>query len=231
MKIAIISSSGGSAFSAFYNISKIFWPNIQYFIITDRPCGIEKIASDFNIPHTRFEEKDNSLFSKKANDWLSSHQKIDFCFLFFSRLITSDLFNNIPCINLHESILPSFRGFNALRQAISNQAKFFGTTAHLIDSDVDHGTIIAQASAPLIPSLSLEKMSSVSFVQKVYLQLLIVEALSDKDISLSDNIIWPENTLATPQFSPSLKNNKIKKHIKELISNNEVSSFINPDLI
>jgi len=232
MRIAIISSSGGSAFASFYEISKIFWPQNKYFIITDRPCGIEEIASKLNIPLIRFEEKDNSLFSKKTYDWLILQKKIDFCFLFFSRLITSDLFNNIPCINFHESILPSFKGFNALRQAISNKAKFFGTTAHLVDANIDHGTIIAQTSSPLLSSLSIEKMKSVSFIQKIYLQLVIIEALTDKKISLSeDGLIWPQNTPASPQFNPSLKNKKIKPYIEKLISDNNVSSFINSDLI
>lgn len=228
MKIAVISSSGGSAFAAFYDIAKDFWPENKYFIITDRPCGIEQIAIDNQLPHIRFEEKDNNLFSEKSANWLSSQGGVDLCFLFFTRLISSPLFSSIPCVNFHESLLPSFCGFHALSKALSMGVKFFGATAHLVDKDIDHGVIIAQASAPLLSSATLDEMNRVSFIQKIYLQLVVSEALNNHQLILtSDKIIWSELPSVGIQFNPLLKNSQLKEPVKKLIVKNNVSPFFN----
>ncbi|MDD4761556.1 MAG: formyltransferase family protein [Candidatus Pacebacteria bacterium] len=232
MKIAIISSSGGSAFNAFYNISKNFWPENQYLIITDRPCGIEQVAADFHLPQIRFEEKDNNIFSQKTNDWLIKQGNVDCCFLFFSRLITFPLFSSFPCINFHESLLPSFKGFKALFQAISSGVKFFGATAHLVDADIDHGPIIAQACSPIISSANIDNINQASFIHKVCLELIITEALMEKYLIFSENkIIWLKTPTSGIQFNPDLKNKELKKIIHQLIIKNNVSEFFSSEIL
>ena len=49
-------------------------------------------------------------------------------------------------INFHPSILPSYKGLNAIDQAIKDNAIFLGNTAHLIDEEVDSGKILIQTS-------------------------------------------------------------------------------------
>lgn len=47
-------------------------------------------------------------------------------------------------INLHPSLLPSFAGAHAVRDAIEHGARVTGTTIHFVDHEVDHGPIILQ---------------------------------------------------------------------------------------
>jgi len=47
-------------------------------------------------------------------------------------------------INTHPSLLPSFRGAHAVREALEFGVKVTGSTVHLVDDQVDHGPIIAQ---------------------------------------------------------------------------------------
>ena len=54
-------------------------------------------------------------------------------------------------INIHPSLLPSFPGLNAQRQALLHGVKISGCTVHLVDETLDGGPILAQAAVPVLP--------------------------------------------------------------------------------
>ena len=64
----------------------------------------------------------------------------------YMRLLSSDFVRAFPnrILNIHPSLLPSFKGLDAQRQAIEYGVKVSGCTVHLVDEDLDHGAIIAQ---------------------------------------------------------------------------------------
>ena len=47
-------------------------------------------------------------------------------------------------VNLHPSLLPSFKGTRAIEQAMQYGVKVFGATIHYVDESLDGGRIIAQ---------------------------------------------------------------------------------------
>ncbi len=47
-------------------------------------------------------------------------------------------------VNLHPSLLPSFKGAHAIEQAMEYGVKIFGATIHYVDETLDGGRIIAQ---------------------------------------------------------------------------------------
>ena len=59
-------------------------------------------------------------------------------------------------INVHPSLLPSFPGSQAYRQAYEHGVKVIGVTAHFVSMHLDEGPIIAQACFPVRPSMSLK---------------------------------------------------------------------------
>lgn len=61
-------------------------------------------------------------------------------------------------INLHPSLLPAFRGLDAIRQAFEFGAKYSGCTVHLVTEDVDAGPILDQAAVRIKEGESLESL-------------------------------------------------------------------------
>ena len=52
-------------------------------------------------------------------------------------------------INIHPSLLPSFRGKNAVKQALENRVKTAGCSVHFVDEGIDTGEIISQEKVPV----------------------------------------------------------------------------------
>jgi len=63
-------------------------------------------------------------------------------------------------LNIHPSLLPSFPGLEAQRQALEYGVKFSGCTVHFVDEDLDAGAILAQAIVPIEPGDTAETLSA-----------------------------------------------------------------------
>ena len=53
-------------------------------------------------------------------------------------------------INIHPSLLPKFRGTNAVKQALEKKVKISGCTIHYVDKGIDTGKIIAQEKVEVL---------------------------------------------------------------------------------
>lgn len=75
------------------------------------------------------------------------------CLAGYMRLLSPWFTRNFPqrILNIHPSLLPSFPGLDAQRQALAYGVKFTGCTVHLVDEELDHGPIIKQAVVPVLP--------------------------------------------------------------------------------
>ena len=73
------------------------------------------------------------------------------CLAGFMRLLSPYFVAAFPqrILNIHPSLLPSFPGLEAQRQALEYGVKFSGCTVHLVDENLDAGPIIAQAIVPI----------------------------------------------------------------------------------
>jgi phosphoribosylglycinamide formyltransferase 1 len=55
-------------------------------------------------------------------------------------------------LNIHPSLLPSFPGLEAQKQALEYGVQFSGCTVHFVDEHLDHGAIILQKAVPVLPT-------------------------------------------------------------------------------
>jgi len=70
-----------------------------------------------------------------------------------------DAFRN-RILNIHPSLLPSFPGLDAQRQALEHGATVSGCTVHFVDNTLDGGPIIAQRTVPVMPGDTVESLSA-----------------------------------------------------------------------
>lgn len=63
-------------------------------------------------------------------------------------------------LNIHPSLLPSFPGLDAQKQALDYGVKFTGCTVHLVDEELDHGPIVKQSVVPVLPADTEESLSA-----------------------------------------------------------------------
>lgn len=54
-------------------------------------------------------------------------------------------------LNTHPALLPSFKGWHAVRDALAYGVKVTGCTVHIAGLDVDTGPILAQEAVPVLP--------------------------------------------------------------------------------
>jgi len=73
------------------------------------------------------------------------------CLAGFMRLLSPHFVAAFPqrILNIHPSLLPSFPGLEAQRQALEYGVKFSGCTVHLVDENLDAGPILAQSVVPV----------------------------------------------------------------------------------
>jgi phosphoribosylglycinamide formyltransferase 1 len=84
------------------------------------------------------------------------------CLAGFMRLLSPYFVAAFPqrILNIHPSLLPSFPGLEAQRQALEYGVKFSGCTVHLVDENLDAGPIIAQAIVPVCDEDTDETLSA-----------------------------------------------------------------------
>ena len=62
-------------------------------------------------------------------------------------------------VNVHPSLLPAFRGLNAMERALAAGVCITGCTAHLVVPEVDAGPILVQAAVPAYPDDTLATLA------------------------------------------------------------------------
>jgi phosphoribosylglycinamide formyltransferase-1 len=63
-------------------------------------------------------------------------------------------------INIHPSLLPSFKGIRVHQQALDAGVKISGCTVHFVAAELDSGPIIAQAAVPVLPGDTVETLAA-----------------------------------------------------------------------
>lgn len=130
-------------------------------VVISNRSDLEPLAREFKLPFQVVSwENDRPKAEQAALRILQEHEA-DFVVLARFMKILSPNFvwrykNKI--INVHPSLLPSFPGPQAYRQAYEHGVKIVGVTAHFVSMHLDEGPIIAQESFHLKPGMSLKQI-------------------------------------------------------------------------
>jgi len=84
------------------------------------------------------------------------------CLAGYMRILSANFVKEykLRIFNIHPSLLPSFKGLHAQKQAVDYGVKVSGCTVHFIDDNVDTGPIILQESVPVYDKDTEEDLSN-----------------------------------------------------------------------
>ena len=141
-------------------------------VFSDNPnAGILEIAKQFGIrssylgSYKQLSVNELKISSNSDQSWIDTilKEKPDLIVLAgFMRILSPHFIKsfNSQIINLHPSLLPSFRGLDAIRQAWDLGVKITGCTVHWVNDELDMGKIIDQVPVRINPSDTLESLTA-----------------------------------------------------------------------
>jgi phosphoribosylglycinamide formyltransferase-1 len=103
----------------------------------------------------------------------------------FMRVIKETFLNGFPkqIINLHPSLLPSFKGLDGIKQAFDYGVKVTGCTVHFVTGELDGGPIIDQKVVRIEESDTLESLSKKVHAAEHQLLPAVVRSLAEGGLS------------------------------------------------
>uniref|UniRef100_A0A673BYX1 Trifunctional purine biosynthetic protein adenosine-3 n=1 Tax=Sphaeramia orbicularis TaxID=375764 RepID=A0A673BYX1_9TELE len=156
-RVGVLISGTGTNLQALIEQTKSPFSAAQIVVvISNRPSvqGLKR-ASLAGIP-TRV--VDHKLYGSRAEfdstiDGVLEEFGVELvCLAGFMRILTPNFVKkwNGKLLNIHPSLLPSFKGVNAQRQALQAGVRISGCTVHFVAEEVDAGAIIVQEAVPVL---------------------------------------------------------------------------------
>jgi len=199
-RLGILGSGKGSNFAAIAGAmaaEKI--PADVALVLSDVDgAGILAHAHDRKIParfippgkfRTKLDEDAERVF---VNALLAA--KVDLIVLAgFMRVLKGDFLRAFEgrIVNIHPSLLPSFPGLEAWKQALDHGVKVTGCTVHFVDAGVDSGPIIGQQTVPVLDHDTPETLHQRIHAAEHELYPKCVAAIARREISVvGRRVIW-----------------------------------------
>lgn len=181
-KLAIMGSGEGTNFEVIANYFK--GKDVQITCLSDvEDAPILKCAERLNIEHKFLPSTENfEYFSENKFDLvaLAGYMQI---------LPENVLAAMEKVINIHPSLLPSFKGKDAVKQAFLAGVKLSGVTIHWVDKNVDEGKIIAQFPVFICNSTRLDEFEEeIHTIEHKLYPTVIEKVLEDKAFDFQDLI-------------------------------------------
>jgi phosphoribosylglycinamide formyltransferase-1 len=127
-------------------------------VVVDRVCGAIEIAGRHGVAAELVERTD---FSPRFDRDGYTQKVVDVLRAAGVDLVVSAGFGTVVpglavafpdrFLNTHPALLPAFKGWHAVRDALAAGVKVTGCTVHLADEAVDEGRILAQEAVPVLP--------------------------------------------------------------------------------
>jgi phosphoribosylglycinamide formyltransferase-1 len=147
------------------------------------------------IPPGNFRTKLDDDAEQACIDALRSAQVDLIALAGFMRVLKGEFLRSFEgrIVNIHPSLLPSFPGLEAWRQALEYGVKVTGCTVHFVDAGVDSGPIIAQTAVPILDQDSAESLHRRIQLAEHELYPSVVGRLARGEISLKGRrVIWKQ---------------------------------------
>jgi phosphoribosylglycinamide formyltransferase-1 len=166
LRVAVLISGRGSNLQALIEAcAKPDFPAEIIQVISNRPeaAGVERarqagIASKI-ISHRHY--SDRVAFDAALDAALRDSGAQLVCLAGFMRLLTPGFVDawRDRLVNVHPSLLPSFKGLDTHARALAAGVRFHGCTVHFVRPEMDEGPIVAQAVVPVLPDDNADRLA------------------------------------------------------------------------
>jgi phosphoribosylglycinamide formyltransferase-1 len=167
MKIGILISGRGSNMLAIIEAvqSGLIPASEVAIVISDKTSAEGLLKAKARGIETLVITRNNRTRDEHDAEIISELQKRNVelvCLAGYMRLLSKEFVRAFPekIVNIHPSLLPSFKGLDAQRQAIEYGVKVSGCTVHFVDEALDHGAIIAQKTIEVTDDDTVETLSA-----------------------------------------------------------------------
>ena len=151
-RIAVLASGSGTLLDA---ILADALPVVV--VVTDRPCRALEVAAQHGTATELVERSewgpsfDRAAYTERLVKALQSHN-VDLVVMAGFGTVVPGIVEAFPgrVLNSHPALLPAFKGWHAVRDALEAGVKVTGTTIHVVTAEVDEGPILAQEAVPVL---------------------------------------------------------------------------------
>jgi phosphoribosylglycinamide formyltransferase-1 len=166
-RVAILISGRGSNMASLITAARdADYPAEIALVVSNRPdaAGLAR-AAEAGIRTAVVDHKahpDRAAFEAELGRVLAAEGIEFICLAGFMRIFTDGFVESWAgrMLNIHPSLLPSFKGLHPHRQAIDAGCCIHGCTVHFVVPELDSGPIVAQAAVPVLPGDSEDALAA-----------------------------------------------------------------------
>ncbi len=196
MKIAVLVSGRGSNMQAILDASADSAYPAEVAVVISNIAGaqaLERAAKSgveaVTIPHKEYPDRES--FDARVTEEIESRGCELVVLAGFMRLLSEDFCEHWRdrLINIHPSLLPSFKGLDVHARMITAGVRFGGCTVHYVRHEMDTGPIIVQAAVPVHPGDDADKLAGRILEQEHVIYPLAVKWIAEGRVRISGEAV------------------------------------------
>ena len=155
MRLGVLCSGNGSNFENI--VRSCNKHEVVLMIHNKKECGAAKRANKLGIPHCYISHKNEDQIIQLLTAW-----RVDLVVLAgWMIVLSSDFIKSFEnkIINIHPSLLPKYKGLNAIERAFENKDNVTGCTVHYVTEELDGGEIIMQEEVSILDDDTIESLT------------------------------------------------------------------------
>jgi phosphoribosylglycinamide formyltransferase-1 len=165
LSLGVMASGSGSNFEAIAGAiaQKQLNADIKLVIYNNPEATVKERADRHDVPHLLLNHRDYPSREALDGEIVKNFRQAGVEWVLMAgwmRIVTPVLLDAFAqrILNIHPSLLPSFRGVGAIEQALAAGVKVTGCTVHYAEAEVDSGPIVAQAVVPILARDTVESL-------------------------------------------------------------------------
>ena len=157
MRLGVMCSGSGTNFENIVRTCRE--DEVVLMIYNKKGCGARQRALKLGIPSVYISSKEEHRIINEFK-WA----RVDLVVMAgWMRIVSKHFVNSFPnkIINIHPSLLPKYKGLNAVQQALDSGDMVTGCTVHYVTEELDSGDIICQEEVQIFPHDTVQSLTKV----------------------------------------------------------------------